>query len=58
VSLAQLEIETVLKEILATATPEPAGPPEPARLVAVTIVPARGGRIRLRARQPHRPARK
>ena len=56
VSLAQLEIETVLREILATGLPEPAGPPEAARLVAVTIVPARGGRIRLRARRAHRSA--
>ena len=57
VSLAQLEIETVLREILAAAVPEPAGPLEPARLVAVTIVPARGGRVRLRARRSPRAAR-
>ncbi|MGW2329771.1 cytochrome P450 [Streptomyces sp. NPDC001700] len=56
VSLAQLEIETVLREILAAAVPEPAGPLEPARLVAVTIVPARGGRVRLRARRSPRAA--
>ncbi|MFK0264031.1 cytochrome P450 [Streptomyces angustmyceticus] len=55
VSLAQLETETVLREILAAAVPEPAGPLEPARLVSVTIVPARGGRIRLRGRRSHRP---
>lgn len=52
VSLAQLEIETVLREILATAVPEPAGPLEPARLLSVTLVPARGGRVRLRRRGP------
>lgn len=50
VSLAQLEIETVLRETLAVAVPEPAGPLESARLLAVTLVPARGGRIRLRRR--------
>ncbi|MFI6348566.1 cytochrome P450 [Streptomyces sp. NPDC050560] len=55
VSLAQLEIETVLTEVLAAAVPEPAGPPEPARLLSVTLVPARGGRVRFRARRPHRP---
>ncbi|WNE95249.1 cytochrome P450 [Streptomyces luomodiensis] len=53
VSLAQLEIETVLRELLAAAVPEPAGPLEPARLVSVMLVPARGGRVRLRARRPH-----
>ncbi|WP_326687417.1 cytochrome P450 [Streptomyces sp. NBC_01795] len=51
VSLAQLEIETVLREILAAAVPEPAGPLEPARLVSVTLVPSRGGRVRLRRRR-------
>ncbi|MFC4330634.1 cytochrome P450 [Streptomyces andamanensis] len=50
VALAQLEIETVLRVVLAAAVPEPAGPREPARLVSVTLVPARGGRIRLRPR--------
>ncbi|MFJ8673414.1 cytochrome P450 [Streptomyces sp. NPDC093589] len=49
-SLAQLETETVLREILAVAVPEPVGPLEPARLVSVTLVPAQGGRIRLRVR--------
>lgn len=52
VSLAQLEIETVLSELLATAVPEPAGPMEQARLVSVTLLPARGGRVRLRGRRP------
>jgi len=56
VALAQLETGTVLRDILATAVPEPAGLPEPARLLAVTIVPARGGRIRLRVRRSPRPA--
>ncbi|WP_431775118.1 cytochrome P450 [Streptomyces cucumeris] len=51
VSLAQLEIETVLRELLAVAVPEPAGALEPARLVSVTLIPARGGRIRLRERR-------
>lgn len=57
VSLAQLEIETVIREILAAGVPEPAGPLEPARLVSVTIIPARGGRVRLRGRRamPTRP---
>ncbi|MEU6476526.1 cytochrome P450 [Streptomyces sp. NPDC047017] len=51
-SLAQLETETVLTEVLAAAVPEPAGPPEPPRLVSVTLVPAHGGRVRLRPRGP------
>ncbi|MEU7324520.1 cytochrome P450 [Streptomyces griseoviridis] len=50
VSLAHLEIDTVLTEILATAVPEPVGPPERARLLSVTLVPARGGRVRFRVR--------
>ncbi|WP_234438501.1 cytochrome P450 [Streptomyces sp. NRRL S-340] len=50
VSLAQLGTETVLRTVLAAAVPEPAGPAEPARPVSVTLVPARGGRIRLRRR--------
>ncbi|MER7969749.1 cytochrome P450, partial [Streptomyces sp. NPDC096080] len=50
VSLAQLEIEIVLTEILAAAVPEPAGPEERARLLSVTLVPARGGRVRFRRR--------
>lgn len=53
VPLAQLETETVLREILAVAVPEPAGPPETARLVSVTMIPAQGGRVRLRARRTH-----
>ncbi|WP_234307008.1 cytochrome P450 [Streptomyces sp. NRRL F-2890] len=50
VPLAQLEAEIVVTEVLARALPEPAGPPEPARLAAVTLVPARGGRVRFRRR--------
>ncbi|TDC68031.1 cytochrome P450 [Streptomyces hainanensis] len=50
VPLAELEIATALREILAVAVPEPAGPPERARLVAVTLVPGRGGRVTLRRR--------
>ncbi|WP_372404154.1 cytochrome P450 [Streptomyces luteireticuli] len=54
VSLAQLEVETVLRETLAAAVPEEAGPPESTRLMAVILVPTRGGRVRLRRRRPHR----
>jgi hypothetical protein len=50
--LAQLEIEAALTEVLASAVPEPAGAPEPARLLSVTLVPARGGRVRFRPRTP------
>jgi cytochrome P450 len=48
-SLAQLELETVLGEVLARALPEPAGErPETPRLSGVSIIPAEGGRIVLR----------
>lgn len=50
-ALAHLEIETVLTGILAAAVPERAGPPERARLLSVTLVPARGGRVRFRPRK-------
>ncbi|BBA98433.1 putative cytochrome P450 [Actinacidiphila reveromycinica] len=50
VPLAQLEVETVLREVLARAVPAPAGPPEPARLLSVTLVPARGARVRFHRR--------
>lgn len=50
--LAQLEIETVLTEILARAVPAPAGPPESARLLSVTLVPAHGARVRFHRRRP------
>lgn len=49
-SLAQLELEVALRTVLTEHLPEPAGPPEPIRLHGVTLVPARGGRIRLRRR--------
>ncbi|WP_335982396.1 cytochrome P450 [Streptomyces sp. CA2R106] len=48
--LAQLEVETVLREVLARAVPAPAGPPEPARLLSVTLVPAHGARVRFHRR--------
>ncbi len=45
-SLAQLELETVLREVLANGLPEPAGDRvETARLSGVSIIPAKGGRI-------------
>jgi cytochrome P450 len=48
-SLAQLELETVLAEVLARGVPEPAGDgPETPRLSGVSIIPAKGGRIVLR----------
>jgi cytochrome P450 len=46
-ALAQLELEVALSELLAHWVPEPAGPLEPARASGVSIVPAKGGRIRL-----------
>jgi cytochrome P450 len=49
-SLAQLELEVALRTVLADHLPEPPGPPEPIRLHGVTLVPAAGGRIRLRRR--------
>jgi cytochrome P450 len=48
-SLAQLELETVLGEVLACGLPEPAGDRvETARLSGVSIIPAKGGRVVLR----------
>lgn len=49
-ALAQLELEVVLRSVLAKALPEPAGPPERVRLLGVTLVPASGGRVRMRTR--------
>ncbi len=54
-AMAQLEIETVLRKVLRVAVPEPVGPLEGARLMSVTIVPAKGGRVRMRRRAPVRP---
>jgi cytochrome P450 len=48
-SLAQLELETVLTEVLAHGVPEPAGDRvETARLSGVSVIPAKGGRVVLR----------
>jgi cytochrome P450 len=55
-SLAQLELEVALKTVLADYLPEPAGPSEPIRLHGVTLVPARGGQVRL-TRRAGKPAR-
>jgi cytochrome P450 len=57
-SLAQLELETVLTEVLAHGLPEPAGArPETPRLSGVSVIPAKGGRIVLsRPRQREREA--
>jgi len=49
-SLAQLELEVVLAKVLERAIPEPAGPRERARLLSVTLVPAKGGRVQFTAR--------
>lgn len=49
-ALAQLELEVVLREVLSVAVPHPAGAPERVRLNGITLVPAAGGRVRLRAR--------
>lgn len=49
-SLAQLELEVVLDRLLRQVVPEPAGPPEQAKLLSVTLIPKRGGRVRLNRR--------
>jgi cytochrome P450 len=49
-ALAQLELEVVLAKVLERAVPEPAGPVEQARLLSVTLVPAKGGRVRFAPR--------
>ena len=49
-SLAQLELEVVLAKVLERAIPQPAGPLEPAKLLSVTLVPAKGGRVEFTAR--------
>lgn len=58
-ALAQLELEVVLRSVLSGARPEPAGSPEQARLLGVTLIPSSGGRVRMvpRARgdQPSAP---
>lgn len=48
-SLAQLELEVVIRRLLDRALPGPAGPLEPVRLQGVTLVPSAGGRVRMRA---------
>lgn len=47
-SLALLELDVVLSRVLQHVVPEPAGPLEETRLLGVTLVPAQGGRVRLR----------
>jgi cytochrome P450 len=47
-SLAQLELEVVLAELLTQAVPEPAGDFEATRILGVTLTPARGGRVVMR----------
>ncbi len=54
-ALAQLELEEVVREVLTVAVPEPAGGPESVRLLGVTLVPSRGGRVTLRPRGGARP---
>lgn len=49
-ALAQLELEVVMEQVLTRAALEPAGALEGTRLLGVTLVPARGGRVRLTAR--------
>jgi hypothetical protein len=49
-ALAQLELEIVLAKVLERAIPEAAGPREQARLLSVTLVPAKGGRVQFAAR--------
>jgi cytochrome P450 len=43
---ALMELETVLQEAARAGRPAPAGPPERVRRRAVTLSPARGGRVR------------
>lgn len=52
--LANLELEVALREVLGTAVPDAAGPPEAVRLFGVTLVPAKGGRVLLRRRSSKR----
>lgn len=49
-ALAQLELEVVLRELLRRAVPEAVGAEEGGRQLAVTVIPARGGRVRMRPR--------
>ena len=49
-SLAQLELEVVLAKVLERAIPQTAGPLEPAKLLSVTLVPAKGGRVQFARR--------
>ncbi len=46
-ALATIELESVLTSVLSRATPEAVGELEPTRLLGVTLVPAKGGRVRL-----------
>lgn len=47
-ALAQLELEVVLSRLLTQVVAEPVGPVEQTRLLGVTLIPADGGRVRLR----------
>ena len=53
-ALATIELEAVLTSVLSRATPEAVGGLEPTRLLGVTLVPAKGGRVRLVPRVPDR----
>lgn len=49
-ALANVELETVLTRVLQRVTPQAVGALEETRLLGVTLIPARGGRVRLTAR--------
>jgi cytochrome P450 len=46
-TFAQMELQLVLETIARRVTLEPVGGPEPVRRRAITLVPARGGEVRV-----------
>ena len=50
-SFAQMELEVVLRRIAQRVALAPVGEPEPVRRRAITLVPARGGEVRVLARR-------
>ena len=50
-SFAQMELEVVLRRIAERVALAPVGGPEPVRRRAITLVPARGGEVRVLARR-------
>ena len=50
-TFAQMELQVVLRRIASRVTLEPVGDPEPVRRRAITLVPARGGEVRVVGRR-------